>query len=276
VLTALNWSRSTEAGLEGQSFSMDATCWVLSRTAFPAGNNSNWAGFYEMRRQGLAAIHGTDDFSQIVDVVSIEVARDDSGSTGVTTLDFNGSGTLIPLTDTDTGGVVGDEYPISPLGGMLYDEGGLTIIGSSLQWQLVAVQLSGNRLALVDTLFRVGTVNTGTTDQYFVLYRGWTRAGVATREAVQVAPSISRQPTDVAVLAGGDVYMSVEATGTPSPSYEWEQSTDAGLSWMTLIDSEGAGFTGVATATLTVDSASVVDGQKFRVRVSNPASFCRR
>jgi len=79
-----------------------------------------------------------------------------------------------------------------------------------------------------------------------------------------VAPAIVAQPADQAVVAPASATFNVTATGT-SLSYDWQVSTDGGTT-----------FTDVAGApdapSLTIASSAVgQSGQRYRVRVSNPA-----
>ncbi len=80
---------------------------------------------------------------------------------------------------------------------------------------------------------------------------------------------ITAQPADAAVMTGGTANFTVVATGNPvPPNYEWQLSTDGGLSWS--IVTESGSYAGVASATLTVSNATLdMFGQEFRCRVSN-------
>ncbi len=264
IVTALTREVSTESGLEGQSFMMHSTTWVLSRDAFPAVDNSKWAGAFALRRQGIMAVHGTDGFSDAVVVSSAETTRDPNG----VIWEFDGNGNQINLGDSPEDELIGDENPIA-IGFQLYNQGGLTITGNSIKWLLVAVQLPDDRVALLESLFIIGTVNTGSTDQYYVLYRGTARGAIASREQRQ-APQITRQPSSLSVLTGGDAFLSVEASGLPTPSYEWQLSRGADQPWEP-VSGLGDGYEGAASATLVVNSAAAVDGHRFRVNVSNAA-----
>lgn len=264
IVTALTREVSTESGLEGQSFMMHSTTWVLSRDAFPAVDNSKWAGAFALRRQGILAVHGTDGFSDAVVVSSAETTRDTNG----VIWEFDGNGNQINLGDSPEDELIGDENPIA-IGFQLYNQGGLTITGNSIKWLLVAVQLPDDRVALLESLFIIGTVNTGTPDQYYVLYRGTARGAIASREQRQ-APQITRQPSSLSVLTGGDAFLSVEASGLPTPTYEWQLSRGADQPWEP-VSGLGDGYEGAAAATLVVKSAAAVDGHRFRVNVSNAA-----
>jgi len=58
-----------------------------------------------------------------------------------------------------------------------------------------------------------------------------------------VAPEIITQPKggNIGSAGGGTVTFSVVATGTPDPSYQWQQSTDNGASWKDVTGSSSRG-----------------------------------
>ncbi len=79
-----------------------------------------------------------------------------------------------------------------------------------------------------------------------------------------VAPEITVQPADQSVTAPAAATFSVTATGT-APEYEWQLSTDGGVSFDTV-----AGAPDAPSLVLT-NTTSTQGGQRFRVRISNPA-----
>jgi sugar lactone lactonase YvrE len=80
--------------------------------------------------------------------------------------------------------------------------------------------------------------------------------------------SIAVQPASQTVLSGRNAGFSVLASGYPSPSYQWQESPNAGATWINLAD--GAGVTGSATATLAIAGAGgPLDGLEYRVVVAN-------
>src|SRR5262249_10340370 len=48
---------------------------------------------------------------------------------------------------------------------------------------------------------------------------------------VNVAPSITSNPTSQSVTAGQSVSLSASASGTPAPTVQWQLSTDSGSTW---------------------------------------------
>lgn len=87
-------------------------------------------------------------------------------------------------------------------------------------------------------------------------------ASVLTVNTMLVAPSISTQPGAANVTAPDAATFSVTASGTPTPSYQWQLSTDSGTTWSNINGATAASYTTPATATS--DS-----GKKYRVVVSN-------
>lgn len=82
-----------------------------------------------------------------------------------------------------------------------------------------------------------------------------------------MAPSISAQPTAIAIGAGRDAVFSVVADGRPPPTFRWQMSTD-GVVWEDLAD--GPPYSGTTTATLTISSAAPAQsGCRFRCVVAN-------
>jgi predicted secreted protein len=85
-----------------------------------------------------------------------------------------------------------------------------------------------------------------------------------------VAPTITTPPGSRTITAGQTTTFTVLATGTPAPSYQWQVSTDGGTTFANL--NNGAPYSGVTTATLTVTAAPItLHDARYRVRVSNTA-----
>jgi len=83
-------------------------------------------------------------------------------------------------------------------------------------------------------------------------------------------PIFSQQPADVRKGADQSAQWTALASGVPTPTLAWQRSTNGGLNWSPL--SNGAGFSGVATATLGVASVTQeMHGHLFRLRAENSA-----
>jgi glycogen operon protein len=88
-------------------------------------------------------------------------------------------------------------------------------------------------------------------------------------EGAPLAPRIQAQPVDAVVSAGQDAGFQVSASGEGTLSYQWQELPFGGTAWMNL--SDGSGFSGTATATLTVaDATPAMSGDEFRAVVTDP------
>ncbi len=99
-------------------------------------------------------------------------------------------------------------------------------------------------------------------------------AGAATTApatlAVNVPPAIAASPVLQTVTAGRDASFSAGVSGTPAPTLQWQVSTDDGLHWSDLAN--GNGYSGVATATLSITSATAsMRGYQYRCVATNIA-----
>ena len=97
-------------------------------------------------------------------------------------------------------------------------------------------------------------------------------SGETIREGVPTAVSpvsiIELQSGSETVIAGQDVSFSVGVSGGPSPTYQWQESTDNGGTWTTLTD--GNGISGSGTATLAIDATNTaMSGHEFHVVATN-------
>jgi hypothetical protein len=77
-----------------------------------------------------------------------------------------------------------------------------------------------------------------------------------------VSPSITLQPLDVTVLAPAAATFTAAASGVPSPTLQWQQSIDAGVTWANINGATNASFT--TPATVLADS-----GKRFRAVFTN-------
>ncbi len=79
--------------------------------------------------------------------------------------------------------------------------------------------------------------------------------------SVNFAPTISVQPKTQAVSTGGNLVLSVVATGFPAPTYQWKK----GATNLT----DGGRISGATTATLTISTVQTGDEGGYSVVVSN-------
>lgn len=76
-----------------------------------------------------------------------------------------------------------------------------------------------------------------------------------------VAPSISRQPSNAAVAAGGVAVFDAAVTATPAATYQWQTSADDGATWTDV--------SGATAARLEVTARAIDDGRLYRLTASN-------
>ncbi|OFW28432.1 MAG: hypothetical protein A3G76_04800, partial [Acidobacteria bacterium RIFCSPLOWO2_12_FULL_65_11] len=96
--------------------------------------------------------------------------------------------------------------------------------------------------------------------------------GTATSAAapltVTAAPAITTHPTSPTVAAGENASFTAAASGTPAPAFQWQISTNGGVSFADLAN--GAPYSGVTTGTLTVTGATVgLTGNQYRAVATN-------
>ena len=117
--------------------------------------------------------------------------------------------------------------------------------------------------------------STGSTDvsmnasQYRVVVSN--SAGSVTSAAVvlsvtptPIAAAISTQPADQSVSAGSAAAFTVAATGTPTPTLQWQRSTDNGATWANIAAATDATYnTGLTTLSQ--------NGERYRALASNSA-----
>lgn len=80
-------------------------------------------------------------------------------------------------------------------------------------------------------------------------------------------PAITKQPSHQTVRPGGTATFVVAASGNPTPTMQWQVSTDNGANWGAL--SNGAPYGGVTTTALNVDSTTVDPYLVYRAVASN-------
>lgn len=91
---------------------------------------------------------------------------------------------------------------------------------------------------------------------------------IVRRIAAATAPAISVQPANVTITSGNNAIFAVTATGNPALAYQWQRSSDSGVTWETLVN--GGAFSGTQTSQLTITAATgAMSGQRFRVVIAN-------
>lgn len=88
---------------------------------------------------------------------------------------------------------------------------------------------------------------------------------------VDYAATFGTEPTADTVVEGNNAVFDVSATANPSPTYEWQISTDDGAVWTNL--SNNATYGGVTTDQLTItDTTLSMNGDEFRSVATNLVS----
>jgi len=86
-----------------------------------------------------------------------------------------------------------------------------------------------------------------------------------------VAPAIISQPANRTVSITQAVQFMVAANAYPAPSFTWQRLPSGSSTWTNL--SETGAYTGTATATLSIDSATIgMSGDQFRCGLTNTVS----
>lgn len=257
-VSALTWDSFTDGRTAGSGVSG----YVLSRNDFPAQDLSRWTGNYEYRLGGQLRVGNPPSWEDAVDVAWVRFDANDEAIMAT----YQGS-TVNYTTALSPNilGLVGQNN--SPIPG---NSGSSQVAWDEARTYSMAVQINATEIIWLQTFSTFDTVNAGTNSQYSSVLSTSVLAGRAS-PTVDIAPTISRQPADVSVLTGGDAFFSVDATGAPAPTYDWETSSDGGMTWNTLIDFDPVNFSGANTATLVVKAVAAADGQRFRVTVENSA-----
>lgn len=90
-------------------------------------------------------------------------------------------------------------------------------------------------------------------------------AGTATTDAatltVHFAPSVATQPTDQSVAAGSNATFIAASIGNPTPTVQWQVSTDGGSTFSDLA--------GATSPTLTFVTAATQNGNRYRANFTN-------
>jgi hypothetical protein len=82
---------------------------------------------------------------------------------------------------------------------------------------------------------------------------------------VETAPVVTKEPTSTSVVAGENARFTASAVGVPTPTVQWQVSTNLGSTW-----ANDTSDSGNATGTLTVAHATLADnGRRYRAVFSN-------
>jgi hypothetical protein len=88
---------------------------------------------------------------------------------------------------------------------------------------------------------------------------------------VNVVPTVTTQPSNQTVTAGQTATFTAAASGTPTPTVQWQVSSDGGSTWTNLTNA--APYAGVTTTTLTVAGVTTaLNGAQYRAVFTNSMS----
>ncbi|WP_417197491.1 GEVED domain-containing protein [Bizionia sp.] len=140
---------------------------------------------------------------------------------------------------------------------------GTTIPGTIDYWQTTATGTSTANNA-------TGTFNATATGTYYVrtfltATSCWSAGTASYAVVINSAPSISTQPTNTTRVIPNNATFFVAATGTPTPTYQWQVSTNGGTTWNNV-----TGGSGATTNTYTTGATSApMNGNQYRCVVTN-------
>ena len=88
---------------------------------------------------------------------------------------------------------------------------------------------------------------------------------------VNVAPTVTTQPSNQTVTAGQTATFTAAASGTPTPTVQWQVSSNSGSTWANLTNA--APYDGVTTTTLTVTGVTTaLNDAQYRAVFTNSVS----
>jgi N-acetylneuraminic acid mutarotase len=137
--------------------------------------------------------------------------------------------------------------------------------GSSYAWTVTGASVTGGggTSCITFTPGDGGTVNLSCV----VTNRAGMASAPGTASAT-ITPAVTTQPVSQTVTSGAGASFTATASGDPAPAYQWQVSTDGGVTWTNLIDT--APYSGTATGTLTIAGAALsMNGYRYRCTATN-------
>lgn len=246
-------------------FAAEAGAFVLRRTPFPGPTTSAWAGNLELVEHGGAVTSFTPASTELEATSQVNIGVTESGGFTIAR-GAGGAAAAEAQALTVLGNALIAERTVASVGNpRIFDGPPLPIFGRNAHEALVAIQVDAQRVAVVRYRAQLG--NPDLNLNFLVVQRAEVSVGVGVRTQ-NSAPAITQQPVDLAVVSGGDGFVTVAATGGPAPTFRWERSTDEGATWSALTD--GDAYAGTGTKTLVVRRPTpAAPDHRFRVRVSN-------
>lgn len=138
----------------------------------------------------------------------------------------------------------------------------------TVKWQVQTTASGATWSDISDATSTALTLSGVTADMNGYQYRAvfTNSAGSATSNAatltVKFAPIVTTQPTDQSVTAGSTATFTAAANGNPTPSIQWQVSTDNGANWSDIRSAASTTYSFTARANNT--------GSRYRAIFSNP------
>ena len=233
------WQRSTDGGANFTDIA-GATNATLTLTAVPLADNAHQFRVVVSNSAGSVTSNAA--------ILTVNVAQSAPAFTA------QPASVSVPTPNTATFSVVATGTPGPTLqwqlstnaGGSFADIAGAT--GSSYNTTATVAGDNGNQ-------YRVIATNTA----------GATTSNAATLTvAVPAAPSFTLHPVNVTITEGQNAQFTVAVSGTPTPTLQWQLSTDSGVTWSSI--------TGATSTVLDLIGAALANnGRQFRAVASNSA-----
>jgi hypothetical protein len=135
------------------------------------------------------------------------------------------------------------------------------------QWQKDGVNIPG----ATNSSLTINPVSAGDAGSYKVVAsntEGNATSNAATLTVHGIAPAFTASPVTVAVAAGTQTVFGAAAGGNPTPTYQWQKSTNGGTTWTNL--SNDGTYSGVTTGLLVVSNLIIgMDGTLFHCVATN-------
>ena len=240
-----------------------------------AGTGYTSAPTVAITGQAGSGATGTAVFTKVVSGIAVTAAG--SGYANPPTVEFSGGGGTGAIADATvpTPGAMGFVFGL-PAGWALISTGGANVpgtappVGATTTLEYAYLAFPANSATFTVTVSYPSGLLVNQTITPSAIYRSplaqLTLAPLVFTPPA-VAPAITTQPSSVSVASGANTTFTVVATGTPTPTLKWQRSTD-GVNFSDLAN--GAPYSGVTTATLTVSSVTLAMAtNKFRAIATN-------
>lgn len=159
----------------------------------------------------------------------------------------------------------------------------VTATGTSLTYQWQVSSDGGSTWANVST-GSGGTTSTYTTaatvlgdsgKKYRVIVTGDTSPAATSNGSstltVQTVPAVTTQPSNQSVTAAATATFTAVFSGSPTPTYQWQRSTDSGSTWANVSTGSGGTTAAYTTAATTISGGSANNGDRYRCTGTNAA-----